>query len=386
MNPRVLSTLFFLSLCLAASPALANDPVPRFSLGLSTGFGHPMGLLQGGDGHEDEPLKDRVSGIIPVQLDLGLFLTSRVYLGTSFQYAHTLLASGCPPQLDESCSARGLRLGATLSYHLPESDRLSPWIGLGTGYEFLRPFAHSYNGLEFFNVQAGADLHVGGPIWLGPFVTFAVGQYVDVNDRQQHYWLMGGLRLSMRQAPEKDFPEETSQAEIIASSGDSMRGLGSRATRIPAGILAGTLAGALGAIPGTFLMFQRYCFNTCAEKSGYIGLALAVGGVIGGSALGIDHLGGTLGGHGHFGATLVGTLLGTLGGIIAGAALAPTAGAAVIIPAILAPAVGGAIAYEISHSIIVEEAAAATASKPRFVPLVSASPRGGVIGGLAGRF
>lgn len=373
MNPRVLSTLFCLSLCLAASASLANDPAPRYALGLSTGFGHPMGLLQGGDGHQPDPLKDKVSGIIPVQLDLGVFLTSRVYLGTSVQYAHALLANGCPSFIDEGCSALGLRIGATLSYHLPESNRLSPWIGLGTGYELLRPFAHSLHGLEFFNVQAGANLHASGPIWVGPFVAFAVGQYVNVNDRQQHSWLMGGLRLSLRQAPPP------------ASSEDFMGGRDSRATRIPAGILVGTLAGAVGAIPGTFLMFQRYCFN-CTEQSEYIGLTLAVAGVVAGSSLGIDFLGGKLGGHGRLGPTALGSLLGTLTGIIAGAALASTAGEAAMLTAILAPAVGGVIAYEISHSLAVEEATATTASRPRFVPLVSSSPRGGMIGGLRGRF
>jgi hypothetical protein len=385
MNPRVLSTLLFLSLCLAASSALADDPVPHFSLGLRTGFGHPMGLLEGGDGHKDQPLRERVSGIIPAQLDLGLFLTSRVYLGTSLQYARTLLASGCPSRLDGDCSALGLRIGATLSYHLPESGRLSPWFGLGTGYELLRPADRSFNGLEFFNVQAGGDLHVGGPLWLGPFAMVSVGQYVNVNDRQEHAWFMGGLRLSLRQGPEKDFTEETSQGELIASSSDSVRSLGSRATRIPAGILVGTLAGALGAIPGTFLMFQRYC-SDCEGKreSEFLGFALAVGGVTAGSAHGIHYLGGTLGGHGGFGATVVGSLLGTLAGVIAGIALVPTAGAAAILPAIVGPAVGGVIAYEISHGIAVGETF--TPSRPRYVPLVSASPRGGVIGGLAGRF
>ncbi|WP_224366809.1 hypothetical protein [Hyalangium versicolor] len=381
INPRVLSTLLFLSLCLAASPAVADDPVPRYSLGLSTGFGHPLGLLQGGDGHEDQPLRQSVSGIIPAQLDLGLFLTSRVYLGTSLQYSRALLANGCPPRINEDCSALGLRLGATLSYHLPESNHLSPWFGLGTGYELLRPADHSFHGLELFNVQAGADLHVGGPLWLRPFAMFSIGLYLNVNDAQQHSWLMGGLRLSLRQEPEKNSTEETPQGEIIASSRDSVRGLDSRATRIPAGILAGTLAGAVGAIPGAFLMFQRYCLNCEGE---YIGLALAVGGATAGSALGIDYLGSTLGGHGHFAATVVGTLLGTLAGITAGFALAPTVGAAAILPAIVGPAMGGVIAYEISHAIAIGETF--TRSRPRYVPLVSASPRGRVIGGLAGRF
>ncbi|RKH42885.1 hypothetical protein D7X12_14670 [Corallococcus sicarius] len=63
-------------------------------------------------------------GIIPVQFDLGWFLSPRVYLGTSF----------------------------------------------------LKPGIRSF--------------------WLGPFVTFTLGKYVNVDEARFHGWLMGGLRLS----------------------------------------------------------------------------------------------------------------------------------------------------------------------------------------------
>jgi hypothetical protein len=395
MNPRVLSTLFFLTLWLATSPALANEPATRLSLGLRTGFGLPMGLARGGDGHEPKPLKDVVSGIIPVQLDLGWFVNSRINVGTSFQYAYAPHAGDCPPPLNEGCTGHDLRLGVTMSYHLPVSSTLSPWLGLGTGYEFLLSSVGSYNGLEIVNAQGGVDFNVGGPVWLGPFVTFTAGQYLGVNDPKPHYWLMGGLRLLMKPAAmtpspgtsEEAFPEQTPQAELIASGGDSTRGSGSRATRIPAGLLVGTVAGALGAVPGTLMMLEIICIDFCNDNSwAYLGLGLAAAGMVGGSALGIDFLGGELGGHGRFWPTLLGTLLGTLGGIVSGVALADTVGAAGLIPALLGPAVGGVIAYELSHSSVVEEAAAATASRPRLVPLVSVSPRGGLIGGLAGCF
>jgi hypothetical protein len=185
-----------------------------------------------------------------------------------------------------------------------------------------------------------------------------------------------------------DAPEELPQGELIPNDGDSTRGSGSRATRIPVGILLGTVAGAVGAIPGTLLVFETICFDSCSgDPAGvYVGLVLAVGGLIGASALGIDLVGDAMGGQGRFWATALGTVLGALGGLIAGGAVAATAGAAGLIPAILGPAVGGVIAYEISHSSVIDEAAAASASRPRLVPLVSVSPGGGVIGGLAGRF
>lgn len=372
MNPRVLPTLFFLFLCLTISPALANEPATRLSLGLRTGLGLPMGLARGGDGHAHKPLKDVVSGIIPVQLDLGWFVNSRINVGTSLQYAYAPHAGDCPPPLNDGCSGHDLRLGVTMSYHLPVSSTLSPWLGLGAGYEVLIASAGSYSGLEVVNVQGGADFHVGGPVWLGPFVTFTAGQYLSVNDPKPHYWLMGGLRLLMRPAAMTPSPGMSS---------------GSRATRLPAGILVGTVAGTLGAIPGTLMMMEFICLDSCNDNSWeYLGLGLAAAGLVGASALGIDFLGDELGGQGRFWPTLLGTFQGTLGGIVSGVALAATAGAAGIIPAFLGPAVGGVIAYELSHSSVLEESAAATASRPRLVPLVSVSPRGGLIGGLAGCF
>jgi hypothetical protein len=53
-------------------------------------------------------------------------------------------------------------------------------------------------GLEYFNVQGGADLNVHGPVWLGPFATFTMSKYMNVNDDAFHFWLIGGLRLQVR--------------------------------------------------------------------------------------------------------------------------------------------------------------------------------------------
>lgn len=79
-------------------------------------------------------------------------------------------------------------------------------------------------------------------------------------------------------------------------------------------------------------------------------------------------------------------VLGTLVGSGAAIAIAPRSEAASVVPALLGPALGGAIAYEISSAMVRREALAASASRPRIAPLVAVSPRGSVIGGLAGTF
>jgi hypothetical protein len=204
MNLRVLSTLCCLSLCLATFPALADEDVSGVSVGLGSGFGLPVGWLMGGGGDADAPpLNSWVFGIIPAQLDLGWFLSPRVYLGTSFQYSHVLLAHGCAQPSPGDCEKRHLRLGVTLSYHVPISSTRSHWMGLGTGYEYLKPGIRSFKGVELVNLQGGTDFRVSEKLWLGPFVTFAVGKYLDVDDARFHGWLMGGLRISIRQVKKK---------------------------------------------------------------------------------------------------------------------------------------------------------------------------------------
>jgi hypothetical protein len=163
-----------------------------------------------------------------------------------------------------------------------------------------------------------------------------------------------------------------------------------RGVRVPLGILVGTLAGAIGAIPGSLLGLSALCFDSCSNEDDtmlYLGLALAFAGMTGGSALGINALGDALQGQGRFGPTLLGVVLGTLGGLAAAIVVGIAGGEAfAFIPAVLGPAAGGVIAYEISHSNVIDELTAATASRPRFVPLVSVSAQGTLIGGLAGRF
>jgi hypothetical protein len=130
------------------------------------------------------------------------------------------------------------------------------------------------------------------------------------------------------------------------------------------------------------------CLESCYgdQEPFYLGLILGLGGWGLGSALTIDWLGDRMDGRGEFGPTVLGSMLGLVGGLLAGIALAAGAGTAGIIPAFLGPAVGGVIAYEISDTNVTEAAAAATASRPRVAPLLTVSPRGGFIGGLVGSF
>jgi hypothetical protein len=206
MNPRVLSTLLLFSLLLVAAPALAQGnsqasidrPVQSsgFSFSARLGGALPLGNIHNGDGETALAMNDVVNAMVPVQLDAGFFLGSSIYVGGYFQYGR-LLTVDCPELA--SCSATNLRFGVNGSLHLRVSPtgRWSPWVGGGIGYELFKPGEGTLRGVDF-HVQGGADYHVSGPVWFGPFAMLTLGEYSNVNDAGSHKWLMGGARILMR--------------------------------------------------------------------------------------------------------------------------------------------------------------------------------------------
>jgi hypothetical protein len=159
--------------------------------------------------------------------------------------------------------------------------------------------------------------------------------------------------------------------------------------RIPVGILVGTVGALVGTLPGLAIVATQYCLDSCSDDQSVeiFGLVVASAGALLAGTWAIDRVGDWLGGQGRFWPTALGMVLGTLVGSGVAIAIAPRSEAASIVPAVLGPALGGAIAYEISSAMVRREAmAAASASRPRIAPLVAVSPRGGFIGGLAGSF
>ena len=191
-----------------------NEDGRGFALGLRAGFGLPLGKATG---EADANLSDVVSGIIPLQIDAGYFLTSHLYLGGSFQYAPGLLAEDC----DEgaSCSINVMRFGVNLAYHTAPFAKVDPWVGLGIGYERFNvsesfgdfKLNATFSGFEFAALQGGVDFKLSKNFAVGPFATFTVGQYssasvsdgedsesVDIDEKGLHFWLMGGIKAQYR--------------------------------------------------------------------------------------------------------------------------------------------------------------------------------------------
>jgi hypothetical protein len=163
--------------------------------------------------------------------------------------------------------------------------------------------------------------------------------------------------------------------------------LGLKIPRIILEVLGGSALGLIAGIPGGLILAEA-AFNSGSTVGTIVGGGLAVAGLSFGSALGIKGLGSLLDSEGRFLSTLAGASVGGLGALGLGliVALVGGPGELGVIPVLIAPIVGGIIAYESSHADALRERAVPSSSTASVVPVISVSLRGSVVGGLAGRF
>ncbi|MET0792679.1 MAG: hypothetical protein ABW061_14255 [Polyangiaceae bacterium] len=188
----------------SGSASIASDgggDEKKFKLGLRLGYAVPFG-----ESFKGTTLSDGISGQIPIWVDAGYMVTPNVLLGVYVQYGFLQLKN-CP----DSCSGHDLRFGIQGQYHLSPEASLDPWFGLGVGYEIAgtsqstQGFSvdSSVKGLEFLNLQAGADFKVADAFSVGPFLSLSLGQYssakfndqdVPVGDKAIHEWFTFGAK------------------------------------------------------------------------------------------------------------------------------------------------------------------------------------------------
>ncbi|HMR74461.1 MAG TPA: OmpW family outer membrane protein [Polyangiaceae bacterium] len=184
----------------AAMDTSNMDAGGKIKIGLRVGYGLPLG-----DASKDNKLGDSISGIIPIWVDLGYMVTPNIMVGLYGQYGIAMLNSDIKDACDAAnadCSAAAIRFGLQGQYHLSPAESLDPWFGLGIGYEMLNfksPIGDANTtGLEFLNLQAGANFKVADSIGVGPFVSFSLGQYSsvegnDIPEKSMHQWLVLGV-------------------------------------------------------------------------------------------------------------------------------------------------------------------------------------------------
>lgn len=179
----------------------------KIKLGLRLGYALPMG-----DFAKGEKMSDGISGMIPIWIDAGYMVTPNILVGLYGQYG-IVMVKNCPK--GASCSGSDMRFGIQGQYHIMPAQTVDPWVGLGIGYELASSkesaggadVTASYNGFEFANIQAGADFKAG-PLTVGPFLSFSLGQYSSatleapgvpkvsgsINQTAIHEWLTFGVK------------------------------------------------------------------------------------------------------------------------------------------------------------------------------------------------
>ena len=237
---RSLVTLFALAALAVGVPALAHAaepaascplnedgipacPKPVLELGARTGVALPFGSVASGS-----PLSDSIGAQIPVQIDLGFRPDPHLFIGAYGSYGFVVPASGVCQ--GGSCSGSDVRAGVEAQFHFRPGFRFDPWLGVGTGYEWLHVASWSsgkvqdgvdtstdanltLRGWEIVNAQAGLDYALCTGVRVGPFVGFSIGEFenasqsstlrgtehassTDIQQTALHEWLTLGLRGS----------------------------------------------------------------------------------------------------------------------------------------------------------------------------------------------
>jgi len=193
-----------------------------FALGFKLGYGVPTGSVakDATTGSTNLPLSDELSGKLPLDLDVGYFVTPQLFVGTSFQIAYGLVndqrafSPGACTGTGSSCSGTDLRVGLVSTFRFGTDDYFEPWVGLGVGYEWTKLHGEDATGsgdmtLRGFDLalQVGGYFSVSSTVSFGPYVAYNVGQYrsMDISSgsfsdggeipkKAFHGWFQVGMR------------------------------------------------------------------------------------------------------------------------------------------------------------------------------------------------
>lgn len=196
----------------AAASVSSDDVAGKLYIGARLGFGLFLGKATG-----DEPPLADFSNKVPIWIDLGYRFSPNFLVALYGQYAFATLS--CPTGF-RCTGASVMRFGVQAQYGFAPDATIAPWVGLGVGYEIVSAtlttggVENSFNlkGVEFLNLQAGADYMVSKAVGIGPFLSFSLGRYSSgskdgpaltvpneptdggIPKKEFHEWLVFGVR------------------------------------------------------------------------------------------------------------------------------------------------------------------------------------------------
>lgn len=179
---------------------------------MRTGYELPFGSKTG---LANDAFGTTTTGFVPIWVDAGYRFEKHFALGAYFRYGNGHAYNGGGAEWGDCaaggsmCTATDVIIGAQVHYHFLPDRLIDPWAGLGAGYEFFDyttegggPHDFSFEGYDFFNLQAGVDFKPIPSLGVGPFATLTVGQFSTCSPPAPgfktalHEWLAFGIRIA----------------------------------------------------------------------------------------------------------------------------------------------------------------------------------------------
>ncbi|HEX9052256.1 MAG TPA: hypothetical protein VF841_17135 [Anaeromyxobacter sp.] len=193
-----------LAAALAAVLPSAASAAP--SLALRLGYESSSGSATTGTSMSEVAKAD-----FPLQLDASWRFGPHFSMGVYYSFAIGQLSRAVSNRCDAyqaSCSMWEMRVGIRGEYAFAEvSQRFVPWIGVGSGWEWVRASVSAprdsasdlVSGWEWVTLEGGGDVRVAPKLWIGPYLGWRFGRYGRLNgfsieNQADHSWLGVGVR------------------------------------------------------------------------------------------------------------------------------------------------------------------------------------------------
>jgi opacity protein-like surface antigen len=195
-----------------SAPAASRAEEQGLNLRLGVGLGYSIPF---GDARKGEKLADVAAGEVPLELEVSYRFTHAISAGVYGGYGYGLVSSSTVNGVrasDEIDSISTWRLGVQGEYEFGKIGPALPYAGLRVGYvtesvsQKNGGGTATASGWEYLTVLAGADFEVSKGLAVGPFASFALGQYttqkpaggssasIPSDEQAMHQWLTIGVR------------------------------------------------------------------------------------------------------------------------------------------------------------------------------------------------
>ncbi|WP_147444264.1 MULTISPECIES: hypothetical protein [Corallococcus] len=203
-----LSSLMVSLFLLWAAPVEALPLEPKgagFALGFRAAYGIPSGKAVG-----SAKMMDVIGETAAAQVEFAYFFNSQLSLGVYFQLGFGRAPASC---IEALCGSNVRRYGIDLDYHFRPGAFVSPWVGVGLGFEDATVELDEeesvfgsmpYGGFDLGHAHVGVDLRLNRTMAVGPYLSASLGQYrrsgsrdFSSHSRSVHAWIQPGLRMQL---------------------------------------------------------------------------------------------------------------------------------------------------------------------------------------------